>query len=241
MNKNIKRKTTKLDKDATLDKETILDIVGVSKSYGNTRVLNNISLTLKAGETLALVGSSGCGKSTLLHLAGLLDNPTSGKIFINNKDVSMLNDSMQTKTRNQDIGFIYQFHNLLPEFSVWENVAYPMWINGVRGKVAKNKALALLGNVDMDEFANKKISTLSGGQAQRVAIARALANDPKIVLADEPTGNLDVENSAKVWKVLVDAVKKHGVGLLCVTHDLQLAKKSDKIATITNYKVVLNG
>ena len=235
MNKNIKTETTKVDKGI------ILDIVGVSKSYGDTNVLNDINLTLKTGETLALVGSSGCGKSTLLHLAGLLDNPTSGKIFVNNKDVSKLNDSARTRTRNTDIGFIYQFHNLLPEFSVWENVAYPMWINGVRGKVAKKKALVLLSDVDMSEFANKRTFTLSGGQAQRVAIARALANDPKIVLADEPTGNLDVENSAKVWKVLVDAVKKHGAGLLCVTHDLQLAKKSDKIATITNYKVVLNG
>ncbi len=212
----------------------VLEVKNVIKAYASTKVLNSVSFTLNERESVALVGTSGCGKTTLLHMAGMLDSFDSGEILIDGLEVSRLSERKRTALRNKDIGFIYQFHNLLPEFSALENVLFPMWIAGVRGKKAKNKAMELLSSVDMIEYKSKKVATLSGGQAQRVAIARALANSPKIVLADEPTGNLDDINTQKVWDLLMHAVKENGASLLVVTHDMSLARKANRVAKITN-------
>ena len=192
-------------------------------------IFKNISMTLHAGEIVALVGPSGAGKSTLLQMIGLLDKPTSGQIAIEGKLVSALNDESLTLLRRNTIGFVYQFHFLQAEFSAEENVMIPQLIAGVDKAKAKQKADKLLEQMGLGHRLHHRPARLSGGEQQRVAIARALANNPKILLADEPTGNLDPKTSDDVFAMLMDRVRKAGIGALIATHNMDLARKMDRI------------
>lgn len=192
-------------------------------------IFKNISLTLNAGEIVALVGPSGAGKSTLLQMIGLLDKPTAGQIAIDGKIVSTLDDRALTLLRRNTIGFVYQFHFLQAEFSAEENVMIPLMIAGVDKSIAKQKADKLLDQMGLGHRLNHRPARLSGGEQQRVAIARALANNPKILLADEPTGNLDPKTSDDVFVMLMERVRKAGIGALIATHNMDLARKMDRI------------
>ncbi|SET08100.1 lipoprotein-releasing ABC transporter ATP-binding protein LolD [Thorsellia anophelis] len=193
-----------------------------------TLVLNNVSFQMKKSELLAIVGSSGSGKSTLLHLLGGLDTPTSGEIYFSHNKLSSLNNDQRAVMRNQHIGFIYQFHHLLPDFSSLENVAMPLLISGESVANAKKKASSMLAKVGLAHRSSHRPSELSGGERQRVAIARALINDPLLVLADEPTGNLDQKNANDIFELIKSLNEIQKTAFLVVTHDLNLAKKMDK-------------
>ncbi len=217
----------------------VLQFNKVVKSYGDdSLILDGVDFTVRQGEIVAMVGASGCGKSTVLHCAGLLDSIDSGQVIIDNTDTNTANDRIRTQIRREKIGVVYQFHNLLSEFNVWENVAYPLWLQGVSKKSAYEQAVTLLCVVGLEDKIRSKTNTLSGGQAQRVAIARCLAGTPSIILADEPTGNLDDDNSQTVWSVLLDTVRTYNTAMLCVTHDMHLAKTADKIYTIKDKQVI---
>lgn len=192
-------------------------------------IFKDISMTLKAGEIVALVGPSGAGKSTLLQMIGLLDKPTSGAILVNGEDVSQLGDEKLTLLRRNTIGFVYQFHFLQAEFTALENVMIPQMIAEVDKAKAKQKATKLLEQMGLGHRLNHRPARLSGGEQQRVAIARALANNPKILLADEPTGNLDPNTSADVFAMLIQRVRKAGIAALIATHNMELAEKMDRI------------
>lgn len=192
-------------------------------------IFMDISMALNAGEIVALVGPSGAGKSTLLQMIGLLDKPTSGQISIDGEVVSKLDDESLTLLRRHTIGFVYQFHFLQAEFSAAENVMIPQMIAGVSKKDARAKAEKLLKQMGLGLRLSHRPARLSGGEQQRVAIARALANDPKILLADEPTGNLDPRTSEEVFNLLIERVRKLGIGALIATHNMELAQKMDRI------------
>lgn len=192
-------------------------------------IFMDISMSLNAGEIVALVGPSGAGKSTLLQMIGLLDRPTSGQISIEDKVVSKMDDHHLTLLRRHSIGFVYQFHFLQAEFSAAENVMIPLMIAGVSKSDARIKAEKLLKQMGLGHRLNHRPGRLSGGEQQRVAIARALANDPKILLADEPTGNLDPRTSEEVFTLLIERVRKLGIGALIATHNMELAQKMDRI------------
>jgi lipoprotein-releasing system ATP-binding protein len=192
-------------------------------------VLNGVDLTLAAGEIVALVGPSGAGKSTMLHVAGLLERPDGGVVLIDGEDCGGLSDERRTLLRRRALGFVYQFHHLLPEFSALENVILPQMIAGIARAVARQKATALLERVGLGARLDHRPARLSGGEQQRVAIARALANDPQILLADEPTGNLDHATAASVTDVLIGIVRASGLAALIATHNLELARRLDRI------------
>lgn len=192
-------------------------------------VLSNLNLEVKAGEVVALVGQSGSGKTTLLQIAGLLDNPTSGIVAISGEDLSKANDKKRTLMRQKNIGFVYQFHHLLPEFSALENVVLPQMIAGVERKVAEEKAMILLAELGLARRLQHRPARLSGGEQQRVAVARALANSPAIILADEPTGNLDPQTADSVFAMFMKLAKDKGQSALVATHNLDLAKRMDRI------------
>lgn len=192
-------------------------------------VLNNLNLEIKRGEVVALVGQSGSGKTTLLQIAGLLDNPTSGEVKICGEDLSKAGDNKRTLTRQKKLGFVYQFHHLLPEFSALENVVLPQMIAGIPQSEAEKKARELLTELGLGERLLHRPARLSGGEQQRVAIARALANNPALVLADEPTGNLDPKTADGVFAMFIDMAKKLGQSALVATHNLDLAKRMDRI------------
>ncbi len=219
----------------------ILKVNGVSKSYhdGNnvTEVLKNVDLEVYQGEQLAIVGSSGSGKSTLLHVMGTLDKPTQGSVIIDNEDVYGISSSRQSELRNKDLGFIYQFHHLLPEFSALENVAMPAFIQGVNKKQATEDAKALLIRVGLGHRLEHTPAELSGGERQRVAIARALINKPKVVLADEPTGNLDAASGESVYALIKELSQQIGTAFVVVTHDRELAAKMDRQLIMTAGKL----
>ena len=196
------------------------------------QVIKKADLNIKSGEIVALAGPSGSGKTTLLQIAGLLDNPNSGEILINNTELSTAKDSIRTDFRKNNLGFIYQFHHLLPEFSAIENIAMPLLIRGVNKKDALAHAEEILKEIGLTDRANHRPSELSGGQQQRVAVGRAIVGKPSVLLADEPTGNLDSENASKVFDLLVSFSKKYNIASLIVTHNLELAKKMDRIITI---------
>lgn len=219
----------------------VLSLTRVSKHYTQAdtaiEVLQSVSLSVDAGEVVALVGPSGCGKSTLLQIAGLLDCADSGEVMLDNVDCTSINDRTRTEVRKNKMGFVYQFHHLLPEFSALENIILPQMIAGKCKKEARIKALELLQGFGLKARAQHRPSELSGGEQQRVAIARALANDPKILFADEPTGNLDPSTAAKVFDILVEQVHRRKLALLFVTHNLELAQKADRVFTLRHGKI----
>lgn len=218
--------------DQNLNNMPILEMVNVIKTYRqgkqNLEVLTGIDLTIKSGEITALVGQSGAGKSTLLQIAGLLDKPTSGKILINGENVTKIGDDIRTSLRRDYIGFVYQYHNLLGDFSALENVMMPMLIAGVKKHEAEEKASFLLSKLKLSHRLSHRPAELSGGEQQRVAIARALANSPKLLLADEPTGNLDPNTAEEVFSLLLDVIKETGLSALIATHNLDLAARMDR-------------
>jgi lipoprotein-releasing system ATP-binding protein len=191
----------------------------------NTQVLKQVSLTVEKGELVAIVGRSGSGKSTLLHLLGALDTPTAGSVYLNGVDIHSMSQQQQASMRNQNMGFVYQFHHLLNEFSALENVAMPLLIGGMKVAQAKKKALAMLERVGLDHRVEHKPSELSGGERQRVAIARALINEPNIVLADEPTGNLDQGSAETIFQLIKELNETCDTAFVIVTHDEQLANR----------------
>ena len=222
--------------------KTLLSATNLEKTHHQgdevLTIFKDISLSLHAGEIVALVGQSGAGKSTLLQMIGLLDKPTRGQITVTGKDVSTLDDEHLTLLRRNTIGFIYQFHFLQAEFSAEENVMIPLMIAGVPRADAKKKAGLLLGQMGLGHRLTHRPARLSGGEQQRVAIARALANDPKILLADEPTGNLDPKTSDDVFNLLIDRAQKAGIGALIATHNMDLARKMDRILIMRDGKLV---
>ncbi|MCH1920953.1 lipoprotein-releasing ABC transporter ATP-binding protein LolD [Shewanella sp. A3A] len=215
-----------------MEKPPLLQVIGVSKSYQegkvSTPVLHEVSLTVNAGEQLAIVGSSGSGKSTLLHIMGTLDKPTAGKVLLDGEDLYRLSVTKQAKMRNEQLGFIYQFHHLLPEFSALENVSMPGWIAGENKKRVAERAAELLDRVGLSHRLKHLPSELSGGERQRVAIARALINQPRLVLADEPTGNLDATSGEAVYQLVQELAKQYNTAFVVVTHDQTLAARMDR-------------
>src|ERR1700739_4267621 len=209
---------------------------GVSRVYrgdaGELTVLRGADLTLRAGEIVALVAPSGAGKSTLLHLAGLLEKPDGGSVFVEGRDAGALADTARTAIRRDTIGFVYQFHHLLGEFSALENVVLPQMIAGASRHAAGGRARAWLASSGLEPRAHHLPGKLSGGEQQRVAIARALANAPRVLLADEPTGNLDVGTAAIVFDQLLDVVRANGVAALIATHNPDLAARMDRCVTL---------
>ena len=218
-----------------------LELRGVRRVFKQAgtelRVLNGVDLVLRAGEIVALVGPSGAGKSTMLHIAGLLERPDGGAVLIGGEDCGSLSDDRRTMLRRAEIGFVYQFHHLLPEFSALENVMLPQMIAAVPRRQAREKAAGLLDQVGLAPRAGHRPARLSGGEQQRVAIARALANNPKILLGDEPTGNLDHATGESVLETLVDLVRGNGLAALIATHNLELASRLDRIVALEDGKL----
>lgn len=202
------------------------------------KVLKDVNLEIKPKEIVALIGPSGSGKSTLLQIAGLLESPTSGSIFINGEPCFGASDALRTGLRRDYLGFVYQYHNLLPDFSALENVIIPQIIAGTKYKDAQEKANWLLQRLGLSERRNHRPAELSGGEQQRVAIARALANTPKLLLADEPTGNLDPATSDNVFLALLEVVKETGLSALIATHNIELAHKMDREVSLKDGKLI---
>lgn len=214
--------------------EVVLALDGVEKTYNRSKpnavqVLQGVDLTLARGEVVALVAPSGAGKSTLLHIAGLLDTPDAGSVRIGGAEMVGLSDRRRTAVRRADVGFIYQFHHLLPEFSAVENIVLPQLANGVPRHEARSRAHDLLTRVGIAARADHRPAALSGGEQQRVAFCRALANGPRLLLADEPTGNLDPDTSDQVFGTLMDLVRSTGLSALIATHNLDLAGRMDRV------------
>jgi lipoprotein-releasing system ATP-binding protein len=201
-------------------------------------VLKDVQLVVKPKEVVALIGPSGSGKSTLLQIAGLLEQPTDGEVYVNGELCSNGNDNLRTELRRDYLGFVYQYHNLLPDFDALENVILPQLIAGVNYKEAADKAAWLLQRLGLGERMKHRPAELSGGEQQRVAIARALANTPKLLLADEPTGNLDPNTSDNVFLTLLDVVKETGLSALIATHNIELAHKMDREVTLKDGKLI---
>ena len=218
-----------------------LELAGVTRVFRQggveLAVLNGIDLVLRPGEMVALVGPSGAGKSTLLHLAGLLERPSAGEIRIDGQECGGLSDERRTLLRRATVGFVYQFHHLLPEFSALENVMIPQMIAGVARSKARDKATALLRRVGLGERLAHRPARLSGGEQQRVAIVRALANDPKLLLADEPTGNLDHTTGDSVMATLIEITRATGLAALIATHNLDLARRLDRMVVLEDGKL----
>ena len=212
------------------------------KQGGQTlEVLRGINLDIAKGEVVALIGPSGAGKSTLLQIAGLLEQPTKGEIYLDGNKCSKLNDAVRTSLRRDYLGFVYQYHNLLPDFDAVENVTMPLLIAGVRPDLARERAEQLLKRLGLAKRLKHRPAELSGGEQQRVAIARALANNPKLLLADEPTGNLDPQTSASVFAELINIVKETGLSALVATHNMELARQMDRIVYLQNGQLVETG
>jgi lipoprotein-releasing system ATP-binding protein len=210
----------------------LLKCTDLSKEYtdgeNSVKVLKNINFTVKKAEQVAIVGSSGSGKSTLLHLLGALDSPTSGEVNFEQQNIFQFSQNQQAKFRNQSLGFVYQFHHLLPEFSALENVAMPLFIAKKSIKEANSLALSMLEKVGLSHRCSHKPSELSGGERQRVAIARALVTQPKLILADEPTGNLDQKTGESIYQLLAELREQMQTSFVVVTHDIQLANRLDR-------------
>ena len=221
----------------------VLTLKGITKSYNTgkpneVQVLQGADLTVAEGEVVALVAPSGAGRSTLLHIAGLLDVADSGTVKIKGQDMTRLNDRKRTATRREDVGFIYQFHHLLPEFTALENIVLPQLANGVAEKDAEARARTLLDTVGVLERSGHRPAALSGGEQQRVAYCRALANEPALLLADEPTGNLDPATSDRVFDALMTLVRGTGLSALIATHNLELAARMDRMVRLEDGRLV---
>jgi len=206
----------------------MIDIKGIRKSFGSLEVLKGIDLHIQKGQIVSIVGPSGAGKTTLLQIIGTLDKPNSGSIIVNGIDISTLNAKKISDFRNQHIGFVFQFHQLLPEFTALENIMIPAYIAGKSSKEAKSRALELLEFMGLSDRASHKPNELSGGEKQRVAVARALVNNPAVILADEPSGSLDSKNKAELHQLFFDLRDKFGQTFVIVTHDEELAKITDR-------------
>lgn len=207
------------------------------KKYGTLTVVNGVSLSIGKGEIVSVVGQSGAGKSTLLHLLGALDKPDSGSVLIDGTDIFKLPAKKQAAFRNKHIGFVFQFHHLLPEFSAIENVSVPLWIAGQGRRQAMDNAAAMLDIVGLGNKLDNKPSELSGGEQQRVAIARALVNKPGIIMADEPTGNLDSANAQSIHQLFIDLRNKLGQTFVMITHNEELAGMTDRTLTMKDGKI----
>lgn len=220
----------------------VLELKKVSKSFNQgsqkLEVLRSVDLDIQAGEIVALLGPSGSGKSTMLQISGLLEQPTKGEIYLNGQKCSKLNDGMRTLLRRDYLGFVYQYHNLLGDFDALENVVLPQLIAGKKKKEAEDRAKWLLSKLGLEKRLRHRPSAMSGGEQQRVAIARALANAPKLLLADEPTGNLDPKTSDVVFAELVTIVKETGLSALIATHNFELADKMDRKVMLQDGKIV---
>ena len=214
------------------------DIVRAYKSQAGTlRVLNGVDLTLHAGELVGLVGPSGSGKSTLLHTAGLLERAEAGEVCLEGQNCMTLSDDRRTRLRRQKLGFVYQFHHLLPEFNARDNVAMPLFIDGVSRSKARQRALQMLEEMGLSDRCSHQPGQLSGGEQQRVAIARALINDPRLVIADEPTGNLDPATTDRVFESLIRKARHEGAGVLVATHNMRLIPHMAGVLTLKEGKL----
>lgn len=207
----------------------MIQTIDIHKSFDELHVLKGVNLDIKQGEIVAIVGPSGAGKTTLLQIIGTLDKADKGTIIMDGQDVSKLNEKQQANFRNKEIGFVFQFHQLLPEFSALENVMIPALIANIDAKTAKERALKLLSELQLQDRVEHKPAELSGGEKQRVAVARALINNPKIILADEPSGSLDSQNKEELHKLLFDLRDKFNLTIVIVTHDKELAALSDRV------------
>jgi lipoprotein-releasing system ATP-binding protein len=211
---------------------------GITKAYGDLKVLKGIDIEVNDREVVSIVGASGAGKTTLLQIIGTLDKPDSGNIFYNNSDISRLKGKSLASFRNNNIGFVFQFHQLLPEFTALENVCIPAYIAGKSKAEAEARAAELLGFLNLTDRIEHKPSELSGGEQQRVAVARALVNNPSVILADEPSGNLDSENKNELHKLFFRLRDTFGQTIIIVTHDRQLANMSDRILQIKDGLII---
>jgi lipoprotein-releasing system ATP-binding protein len=219
-----------------------LELRGVARSYFDGRhrldIFDDVDLTVRAGEIVALVGPSGAGKSSLLHIAGLLELPTKGEVLIAGQSCAALNDAARTRIRRFGVGFVYQFHHLLPEFSALENVVIPQLIAGTRKHAARERAASLLDRLGLGPRASHRPAELSGGERQRVAVARALANRPLLLLADEPTGNLDPRTAEQVHGEFLRLVREEGLGALVATHNAELARRMTRVARLDQGRLI---
>ncbi len=223
--------------------EAVLELRGIAKVYlkgqpGEVRVLDALDLVLAPGEVVGLVAPSGAGKSTLLHIAGLLDRADAGQVLISGREATGLPDGDRTALRRTEVGFIYQFHHLLPEFTALENVVLPQLAAGVGRAKAEARARELLGQVGVAARADHRPAALSGGEQQRVAFCRALANGPRLLLADEPTGNLDPATADQVFHVLMQLVRETGLSALIATHNLEIAGRMDRVLRLENGRLI---
>ena len=219
-----------------------LELRSVTRAYGDgearLEIFKGLNLAVYPGEVVALVGQSGAGKSSLLHIAGLLEKPSGGDVIISGQNVSALNDRARTAIRRIGIGFVYQFHHLLPEFSALENVVMPQLIAGAPRAEAEKRAMELLNRLGLNARVSHRPAELSGGEQQRVAIARAIANRPLLLLADEPTGNLDPPTAAKVHEEFMRLIREEGLAALIATHNLELARRMSRVVSLANGKLV---
>lgn len=215
-----------------------INCIGITKSYSDTKtsdrnnVLKEVNLKISEGEAVALTGPSGSGKTTLLNIISGLDDPSSGNVFFDDISIQQLSLNKRTKFRNNNLGVVFQFFNLLDDFSVFENIAMPLFIQKENNKIIEERVKKLLNEIGLSDKTNSNVTSLSGGESQRVAIARAMISLPKLILADEPTGNLDKNNTDKIITFLIDTCKKNNISLLMVTHDTELLKKFEKIYSL---------
>jgi lipoprotein-releasing system ATP-binding protein len=216
----------------------MLQARGIQKSYGNLQILKGVDLDVKRGEIITIIGASGAGKSTLLHIIGTLDRPDHGTVRLNDVDVHTLSSKKMSAFRNEQIGFIFQFHHLLPEFTALENICIPAFIAGKGKKDAENKAFELLELLGLSDRANHKPNELSGGEQQRVAVARAMVNDPAIILADEPSGNLDSNNAENLHRLFVDLRDTLNQTFVIVTHNENLANLADRKVLMKDGQII---
>lgn len=216
----------------------MIEIRNITKNYGTLHVLKGINLSIREKEIVTIVGASGAGKSTLLHILGTLDNPDSGELLFDNTSIYTLTANKLAAFRNNNIGFVFQFHHLLPEFSAKENICIPAWIKGTSKREAERRATELLNIMGLSERASHKPNQLSGGEQQRVSVARALINKPRIILADEPSGNLDTQTKNELHKLFFELRDQLGQTFVIVTHDNGLAEMSDRQIRLQDGKII---